>query len=353
MGLSLGQMAPGSTNALVDVSGVEVGHVDIADDGLNTGLTVVLPYPAIIKERRLFIGRWSLGAAVSGLGVAEDFGTFSSPIALVPLPVFGRVYEAMIHQGIKRDSGLSTDTGWPPIVVGVNDSVWNNVRQVRASVREKHVDAALAAARGDAIREGNVGIGGGLQAFGLRGGVGTASRRVGPYLVGALVVANGGLPGGLSADGRALQEVSRALQSADEEAQRARSDVAEDRLIGPQEFVVVLATDAPLLPFQLRSLAQRAALGTSRCGLWNAYTRAGQVLAFSTVEAAAATEAAEVLEQVPLVAEQDLYGLFAAAAEAVEEAVLSALVAAEALTRGGRTLPALTKEAWARGQGEK
>jgi D-aminopeptidase len=208
------------------------------------------------------------------------------------------------------------------------------------------LDEALAAARGDAIGEGNVGIGGGLQAFGLRGGVGTASRRAGSYLVGALLVANGGLPGGLSADGRALQEAQRA--QLDE-----KPSALQDLPMGPQEFVAVVATDAPLLSFQLRSLAQRAALGAARCGLWNAYTRAGQVQAFSTEEAAAATETAEVLVQVSLLAEQELYGLFAAAAEAVEEAVLSALMAAETLNKNGQTLPALTQEAWAHRQGGK
>ena len=84
--------AAGPHNAIVDVAGVSVGHVDIRTPDLHTGLTAIVPYPAAVAERKLFIGRFSIdgGDAMSGLGVAEDFGTFSSPIVLAPAPVVGR-----------------------------------------------------------------------------------------------------------------------------------------------------------------------------------------------------------------------------------------------------------------------
>ena len=114
--------AAGPHNAIVDVAGVSVGHVDIRTPDLHTGLTAILPYPASVEERKLFIGRFSIdgGDAMSGLGVAEDFGTFSSPIVLAPTPVVGRVYEALIRHSLGRDTGLSTEAGWPPVVVGID-----------------------------------------------------------------------------------------------------------------------------------------------------------------------------------------------------------------------------------------
>ena len=170
--------AAGPHNAIVDVTGVSVGHVDIRTPDLHTGLTAIVPYPASVEERKLFIGRFSIdgGDAMSGLGVAEDFGTFSSPIVLAPTPVVGRVYESLIRHSLGRDTGLSTVAGWPPVVVGIDDTAVNDPALVRKTLTHAHADEALASA-GSAVPTGNAGVGGGLQAFGYKGGIGTASRR--------------------------------------------------------------------------------------------------------------------------------------------------------------------------------
>jgi len=324
LGIRVGRLQPGALDAITDVDGVEVGHVDIGDSDLNSGLSVVSPYPRAVKERELFVGRWSLdeGGAVSGLGVAEDFGTFSSPIVFAPAPVFGRVYEALIQQGIQRDSGLSTNAGWPPVVMGLDDGAWNDVRRIYENVRGEHLDRVLRIAVGGEVSEGNVGIGRALRAFGVRGGVGTASRRAGRYTVGVFVAVNGGGPERLSIDGHFLQ------------------DEVEVESSGPQEFSAVVATDAPLLPLQLRALAQRGALGAGRCGLWNADTRAGQVVAFSNVESGKST-VSDVLQERLYTEDKELYALFAAACEAMEAAVLSALLSAKPLQIGERVLGVL------------
>lgn len=326
LALRVGQLPVGSRDSIADVEGVQVGHATVAMERASVGLSVVMPYPRSVGERTLFAGRWALdgGGAASGLGVVEDFGTLSSPIALAPAPVFGRVYEALIHQGIARDSGLSTDAGWPPIVVGVDDGAWNDARRVYESVQQRDVDRAIDDAS-ERVIEGNAGIGHALRAFGLRGGVGTASRLVGEQCVGVFVAVNGGLPGDLRLGGRTVSTAG-----------------AVDG--GPQEFAAVVATDAPLLPFQLRALAQRAALGAGRCGLWNAGTRQAQVWSFST---AVAQDDAQhpALEKVAATSDEVLYGLFAAAAEAMEAAVFSALLEAEPLAVGERSLPVLAADA--------
>ena len=102
-GIQIGQFESGARDSIADVRGVRVGHVDIEVEDAQIGLSVVEPYPFSEEKRRLYIGRWSLdgGGSTSGLGVAEDFGTLSAPIAVVPGPAFGRTYEALIHQGIR------------------------------------------------------------------------------------------------------------------------------------------------------------------------------------------------------------------------------------------------------------
>ena len=322
VGIQIGKFEPGARDSIADVKGVRVGHVDIEVEDSQIGLSVVEPYPLSGEKRRLYIGRWALdgGGSISGLGVAEDFGTLSAPIAVVPGPAFGRAYEALIHQGIRRDSGLSTDAGWPPFVMGMDDGVWNDARRVYESVGQRDVDRALSAAS-EVVLEGSVGIGRSLRAFGLRGGVGSASRRVGPQHIGAFVVVNGGLPGDLSVNGQAVR-------------------ITDSTAGGPQEFVAVLATDAPLLPFQLRALAQRAALGASRCNLWNPLTREAQVCVFTTRKSEDDATNVE-LERISATDDDVLYALFQAGAETVEAATVSALCEAQPLQINGRSLGAL------------
>ena len=295
--------AAGPHNAIVDVAGVSVGHVDIRTLDLHTGLTAIVPYPASVEERKLFIGRFSIdgGDAMSGLGVAEDFGTFSSPIVLASSPVVGRVYESLIRHSLGRDTGLSTVAGWPPVVVGIDDTAVNDPALIRKVLTHAHADEALASA-GSAVPTGNAGIGGGLQAFGYKGGIGTASRQAGEYALGVLAAVNGG---------RELHWAGRILPM---------GEGAE----GPQTFAAVVATDAPLIPRQLERLAGRAALGLARTGLWNPHTREGLVLAFSTTGIIQEPDA-----PVKMVDEEKLYSLFVAGAAAAGAAVVDALLAAE------------------------
>ncbi len=295
--------AAGPHNAIVDVAGVSVGHVDIRTPDLHTGLTAVVPYPAAVAERKLFIGRFSIdgGDGMSGLGVAEDFGTFSSPIVLAPTPGVGRVYESLIRHSLGRDTGLSTATGWPPVVVGIDDTAVNDPVLVRKVLTHAHTAEALASAD-SAVSTGNAGVGGGLQAFGYKGGIGTASRRVEEYALGVLAAVNGGSQ---------LHWAGRVLP-------------VGERTEGPQTFAAVVATDAPLIPRQLERLASRAALGLARTGLWNPQTREGIVLAFSTTGIVQEPDA-----PVQMVGEEKLYALFAAGAAAAEAAVVDALLAAE------------------------
>ena len=337
LGLRIGHLEPGPNNALSDVDGVTTGHLAVDQDGLYSGLTAVMPHPPQVERRRLYMGRYALdgGDGMTGLGVEEDFGTFSSPIVLAPAPAVGRVYEGLIRYGMGRDPGLGTNTGWPPVVVGVDDSGWNAAPLIHQRLGENHV-AQLLAQLGAGVAEGEVGIGRGLAACGFKGGVGTASRQRGEYAVGALVAANSGTPGGLAVDGYRVElEYSNDLGG-----QGAQGTEPPPMGTGS---VAVVATDAPLIPRQLDRLAGRAGLGLGRAGLLDAASQTGLVLAFSTQPIGSPKGAEEPTQAIDMVGEKPLFGLFQAAFEACQEAVVNALLAASA----GR-LPALRPGPWVR-----
>ena len=324
LGLKVGRLSPGPRNALADVAGVSVGHAVIEGAGLYSGISAVAPYPPQVAKRRLFIGRSAPGgdSALTGLQVLEDFGAFSSPIVLAPPAAMGKLYQGLLGYGFGRDAGLDIDTGWPPLILGVEDL--NPPALLYHSADEVQLQAALRAATAEQMQEGNVGIGRGLGAFGLKGGVGTSSRQDGNYVVGALVAAGGGTR--LWADGYPLDLW-------------ARLPVA----VRPGSCAAVLATDAPLLSHQLDRLAGCAALGLARAGLLDSATRQGMVLAFST----AGPQGEGVAEQAATLGEESLPLLFQAGAEACEEAVLNALLAAAPAQVGALSLEALKPAPWA------
>ena len=187
IGIKIGDLETGKLNSISDVEGTKVGHVDIGDDGLRTGITAVVP-PGQDKRRKLFIGRYGVKDwdGMTGLSVAEDFGTFSSPIVLTSSASIGIVYDACITYGHKREHGLPIDAGWPPVVIGLDDSYLNDPEKER-EIKEDILFECFQKAQGEKVEEGDVGIGRGLCAFGLKVGIGQSSRKVQGCTVGILV----------------------------------------------------------------------------------------------------------------------------------------------------------------------
>ena len=312
LGIRIGRFQPGPFNAIADIEGIRVGHTDIAGTGLLTGLTAVIPFSGTPEKHKLFLGRWTLdgGAKMSGLPVAEDFGTFSGPIVLAPAPAFGGVYDGVISYGHRRDAGLPIDAGWPPVIVGIDDGTLNDRKK-----EQKIGEAELLLCFGhtpEEVAEGSSGIGRGLCAFGLRGGVGTSSRLVEGHRIGILVAANGGERPGLRVNG---VPVGRFLDLPDVEGVRTRSVCA------------IVATDAPMGPDQLNRLAGRSALGLARGGFIDGYVQEALVLAFST--GVRMKRSKGPVFQVKMIEENRLPPIFEATAEAAEEAGLNGLLSAD------------------------
>lgn len=328
---------PGPLNAITDVAGVEVGATTIIEGSgaraARTGVTIVWPQGK--KWLPVFAG-WFAGNGfgdLTGTAWVEEGGVLGGPIAITNTNSVGTVRDAVLQY---FDEVLKVDIPWhQPLVGETSDAGLNDMAGFH--VKKPHVFAAMSGARGGPVPEGNVGGGTGMRALGFKGGTGTASRRVGNYTVGVLLQANFGRRNELMIAGvpvgRELSDASQPPRARPEEP--ARGNGREGSVI------VVVATDAPLLPHQLKRLARRVPMGLARVG-GTASNGSGELfIAFSTANAGAGESgtSAVAVQMLPNAAESPF---FTATIEAVEEAVVNALIAAETMTgRNGTTSEAI------------
>ncbi len=326
LGIVIGTLTPGPLNAITDVDGVRVGQVTVnAGDSINTGVTVVLPHggnpfrdkvPAAVAVGNGF-------GKLTGIAQVRELGELESPIALTCTLCVARVQDAVL--GWLLELPGNEDVRSINVVTGeTNDGTLNAIRS--RPVRAEHVLEALREARGGPVAEGSVGAGRGTIAFGWKGGIGTASRRVEPraggWTVGVLVQSNFG--GDLTIAG---VPVGRELRRSGGQADRR-----EDGSI-----MIVIATDAPLDPRALERLAQRAFLGLARTGSSMSNGSGDFALAFSTAASVrrGAVAPGERVRSGQSVIHEALSPLFQAVVEATEEAILNSLFGAETV-RGAR-----------------
>jgi len=353
LGLTVGAMPTGPLNAITDVDGVTVGTTTIVDgDGpleigvgpVRTGVTVVVPHDGIGRTT-LFAGchRLNGNGELTGLEWVRESGQLSTPIAITNTHSVGVVRDALVaHDVHGRDDATAF---WSlPVVGETYDGALNDINGMH--VRPDHVEQALRAAIGGPVPEGNVGGGTGMICHEFKGGTGTASRRTPErHTVGALVQANHGRRERLTVDGVPVgrELPTTAIPSAWDEEERVS-------LAGSGSIIVVVATDAPLLPHQLERVAQRAGLGIARAGGGGEHSSGDLFIAFSTANhdrnQSYKVEQPATPVQVQMLPDAGISELFWATIEATEEAILNALVAAETSTgRDGITAHALPHEA--------
>jgi D-aminopeptidase len=316
--------SPGSYNAITDVAGVAVGYSTLIEgEAVRTGVTAILPRGKASADQPVFAGVFSLNGngEMTGTHWIEESGFLEGPVLITNTHSVGVVRDAAIEWRIRQGKPDPSGYWWSlPVVAETWDGELNDVNGFH--VHPDHAFAALEAASGGAIAEGNVGGGTGMICHGFKCGSGTSSRVVRiddrPYSVGALVQANYGVRDELRIAG---VPVGRRLQT----------DLPQLRADDQGSIIIVIATDAPLLPHQLKRLAKRAALGLARNGSYAANGSGDIFIAFSTANESASQAATANLRAL---GNEQMNPLFLATVQAVEESIINALVAAETMPGG-------------------
>jgi D-aminopeptidase len=337
LGIRLGDLPPGRLNAITDVDGVRVGHQTvIRGDAVRTGVTVVVPHDDDPGAAPVFAGAHTLNGngEMTGLEWIREAGTLISPIGLTNTHSVGIVHHALV--GASVQVGGATQPRWSlPVVAETWDGYLNDIDG--RHVTEDDALAALAAVADGPVEEGNVGGGTGMKAFAFKAGIGTASRVVpqehGGFTVGALVQANFGRRERLMIDGVPVgREIPRSEIPGPDPTSQAGSSI-----------IVVLATDAPLLPHQCRRLAQRATIGVARTGGGGEHDSGDIFLAFATGNRNLRAEdhSDAITRDLVMLDDDHITALFWAAIEATEEAIVNSLLAARTMSGNGVTFHAL------------
>lgn len=335
----------GPLNAITDVPGVSVGHVTLIRGSgrlkvgagpVRTGVTAIFPRGQ--KDLApVFAGWFSLNGngEMTGTPWIEDYGQMLYPVTLTNTNSVGTVRDAVIEWGRTRVPGVFNCC--LPVVTETWDGDLNDIYGFH--VKKEHAIAAFDSAKSGPVPEGNVGGGTGMQCLGFKGGIGTASRRLsaraGGFTVGVLVQCNFGLRRQLRIAGIPVgQEIDDLDPCYDTrgplpspEGKRCPVGAAPAREHG--SIIVIIATDAPLLPHQLRRVSRRAALGVGRMGGIAGSSSGDLFLAFSTATTGEADTA--VVTQVRMLQDQRIDPVYEATVQATEEAIINAMLAAKTM----------------------
>ena len=319
--------APGTLNAITDVKGVEVGHttlisgsgkLKVGEGPVRTGVTAILPRGKHSSDA-VFAGWFTLNGngEMTGTTWVEDSGFLDGPVMITNTHSVGVVRDAVIAWLVKQGRQDQQGYWWSlPVVAETWDGELNDINGFH--VKPEHAWQALDTAHGGAVEEGNVGGGTGMICNEFKGGIGTSSRvldaKAGGYTVGVLVQCNYGRHDQLRIAGVPVgREITdKAVRNND---------------IG--SIIVVVATDAPLIPTQLKRMARKVALGLGRDGSYSADSSGDIFIAFSTANPDAANS--KGIRELKMLPNEQLSPLFLATVQATEEAVVNAMVAAETM----------------------
>jgi D-aminopeptidase len=330
LGLKLGKHPTGPHNAITDVAGVRVGHTTLIEGAgklergkgpVRTGVTAIVP-PGDVYNQRLISGCFVLNGAgeVAGLTQVSEWGLLETPILLTNTMSVGKVSDAVIKWMTKKHPEIGVeDDVILPVVGECDDSFLSDA--VGRHIRSEHVYRAIEGAQGGKVIEGSVGAGTGMLTCDFKAGIGTASRVLdveqSRYTLGVLVLTNFGVMPNLRIDGVPVGELL-APEFAD----------LEKRIANYGSIIVVLATDAPMLPSQLGRLCKRSALGVGRCGSYAAHGSGEIMIGFSTANQVPRVSPGATTK-IDLLLDRHTGPLYEAVIEATEEAVVNALCMAD------------------------
>jgi len=350
---------PGPFNAITDVPGVEVGHSTIIrGDGalkrgegpVRTGVTAILPRG---KDSAVPVfGGWATANAageMTGTTWLEERGSFDGPVMITNTHSVGVVRDAAVKWLVDKKACCLFFT---PVVAETWDGYLNDVDGFH--VKPSHATEALASARSGRVTEGNVGGGTGMVCAGFKGGIGTSSRKVEiggkSYTVGVLVQCNygsrqllriGGAPVGQDLATSYLP-CSDLPGAAPYKPARKCEPISRKPYEPEGSIIVVIATDAPLLPHQLKRVAKRPTQAIGRMGDISHNLSGDIFIAFSTANAEALNESAPGVQAISAISNSEITKIFEAAVDATEESIVNSMIAARTMTgRDGVTVYAL------------
>ncbi len=326
----------GKLNAITDVKGVEVGYSTIISGKggnvlgkgpIRTGVTAIFPRGKAKKFSPVYANWYSLNGngEMTGTTWVTESGFLETPIMITNTNSVGVVRDAVLKWYVDQDWYSGEDWWYTyPVVAETYDGFLNDIYGFH--VKEKHVLEAIENVSGAAIKEGNIGGGTGMMCLGFKGGTGTSSRIVkmkdSTYTLAALVQANFGAKKNLTVAGVPVgQELRDTLNYVFKDAPKSR------RQPGDGSIIVVVATDAPLLPHQLKRIAQRVPLGIRAVGGYGSNGSGDIFIAFSTANEKAFDR--EVMTTVHTLPNDQMTPLFEATSQAVEEAIINAMLAAD------------------------
>ena len=312
---------PGVYNAITDIAGVTVGYSTLIEGkAIRTGVTAVLPRGAATRDKPVFAGVFSLNGngEMTGTHWIEESGFLEGPVFMTNTHSVGVVRDAAIAWRVQQGDADASGYWWSlPVVAETWDGELNDINGFH--VKPQHVFAALESAHGGAIAEGNVGGGTGMICHEFKCGTGTSSRVVRiddtPYTIGALVQANYGIRSELRIAG---VPVGKHLQN----------DLLWSKPKDQGSIIIVIATDAPLLPHQLKRLARRASLGLARNGSYAGNGSGDIFIAFSTANDNASQAATATVRTL---GNDQMDDLFLATVQSVEESIVNAMIAAKTM----------------------
>lgn len=327
---------PGKLNAITDVQGVEVGHCTlIKGDGklivgqgpIRTGVTGIFPLGRTSTEIFAAFYSYNGNGEMTGTVWIEETGHLQGPICITNTHSIGTVRDAVIEWGLKRNLlGKDEEFFWGlPVVAETYDGILNDINGFH--VKREHVFQVLNGASSGQVEEGNVGGGTGMVCHQFKGGIGTSSRRVlDKFMLGVLAQCNYGLRQDLTIAG---VPVGEELPDLLPEINTPRFE--SENAVG--SIIVVLATDAPLLPYQLKRLAKRIPAGIAKVGGYGGHFSGDIFIAFSTANILKTRSGQQnPINKVKTLRDPLMTPLFKAAADATEEAIINALVSAKTMT---------------------
>lgn len=308
----------GERDLITDVPGVKVGHVTLKEGDIHTGVTAVLPHGDNCFQNKVMAGVSVINGFGKSVGLIQiqELGTIETPILLTNTLSVGTACEELTRYMLEGNPDIGVTTGTVNCVVTeCNDGRLNDIRGLH--VRPEHVREALANARED-FEEGAVGGGTGMVCLGLKGGIGSASRRVEvdgqTYTVGALVMSNFGAPGNLIIGGKHYD-----------------TNLGRDERKDEGSIIMLLATDIPLNERQLSRLAKRSMVALGRVGSYCGNGSGDIAIAFTTANRLPHYSEKNILET-RMFYDENIDRVFVAGVEAVEEAIISSLYHAETTT---------------------